>query len=129
MSRDFSSWLSQPALLWSLGCFSVLAVAASILLVPRYLASLPPDYLHGSRREHASLARRVLRNALGVLLVALGIAMLLLPGQGVLTLLVGLLLVDFPGKQKLIRSLLARPKVLGLVNKLRARRSAPPLEP
>lgn len=129
MTLNLSSWLSHPALLWGLGCFSVLAVAASILLVPRYLASLPPDYLHGSRREHASLPRRVLRNALGVVLVALGIAMLLLPGQGVLTLLVGLLLVDFPGKQKLIRRILGRPKILRIVNKLRARRNAPPLEP
>jgi hypothetical protein len=70
-----------------------------------------------------------LRNALGVVLVALGIAMLLLPGQGLLTVLVGLLLVDFPGKQKLIRRLLARPKILGVVNKLRAHRNAPPLDP
>ena len=129
MFANLSSWLSHPGMLWGLGCFSLLAVVASIVLVPRYLASLPPDYLHGSRREQGSLPKRVARNALGVLLVVLGIAMLLLPGQGVLTLLVGLLLVDFPGKQKLIRRILGRPKIRRIVNKLRARRKAAPLEP
>jgi UPF0716 family protein affecting phage T7 exclusion len=107
----------------------VLAVVASVLLVPRYLASLPPDYLHGTRRDGASMPVKVLRNLLGVVLVILGIAMLLLPGQGLLTLLVGLLLVDFPGKQQLIRRVLGRPKILSLVNKLRARHHVTPLDP
>jgi hypothetical protein len=71
----------------------------------------------------------VLRNLLGVLLVLLGIAMLLLPGQGLLTLLVGLLLIDFPGKHQLVVRLLTRPKVLSVVNKLRAHRGAAPLAP
>jgi hypothetical protein len=128
MPSDVSSWFSHPALLWGLGCFSVLAVLASLLLVPRYLASLPPDYLRGKRRDGASLPFKVARNALGVVLVLLGIAMLVLPGQGLLTLLVGLLLLDFPGKQKLIRRVLARPKVLSLVNKLRARHHVAPLQ-
>lgn len=129
MTSAFSSWLSHPALLWGLGCFSVLAVLASVLLVPRYLASLPPDYLHGKSRDSASLPFKIVRNAFGIVLVLLGIAMLLLPGQGLITLLVGLLLIDFPGKQKVIRRLLGRPKILNLVNKLRARHQVPPLDP
>jgi hypothetical protein len=77
--------------------------------------------------HHAPLWLRVLRNALGVLLVLLGLAMLVLPGQGLLTLAVGLMLVDFPGKHQLVVKLLSRPKVLGVVNKLRARHQAEPL--
>ena len=129
MPSTISSWLSHPALLWGLGCFSVLAVLASVLLVPRYLASLPPDYLHGKSRDSASLPFKIARNAFGIVLVLLGIAMLLLPGQGLITLLVGLLLIDFPGKQKVIRRLLGRPKILRVVNKLRARHDVPPLDP
>jgi Putative transmembrane protein (PGPGW) len=120
--------LTQPALYWSLGTFSVFAVVCSIVLVPRYLASLPPDYLHGGARgarQHVAL--RILRNALGALLVVLGLLMLVLPGQGLITLLVGVLLLDFPGKQRLVRGLLGRPKVLEVVNKLRARHGSPPL--
>lgn len=130
MPEAISSWFSNPGVLWGVGCFSVVAVVASIVLVPRYVARLPPDYLHtGDRDKNPSVAWRVARNALGVLLVLLGIAMLLLPGQGIITLIVGVLLVDFPGKQKLIRKILGRPKVLKAVNKLRARHSAPPMQP
>jgi Na+/H+ antiporter NhaD/arsenite permease-like protein len=121
-------WLSQPSVEWGLGIFSVLAVLASVVLVPRFLASLPRDYLsHEEPRERHSLPLRILRNLLGVALVLLGIAMLLLPGQGLLTLLVGVLLVDFPGKHALVVRGLRRPKVLALVNKLRAHRGAQPL--
>jgi hypothetical protein len=123
-----SSWFSHPGLLWGLGIFSVVAVVASVLLVPRYLASLPQDFLvSDAQQEGGSMAWRVARNLLGVLLVVLGILMLLLPGQGLLTLLVGVMLVDFPGKLKLVRRLLGRPKVLRIVNKLRAKRGSPPL--
>jgi hypothetical protein len=62
-----------------------------------------------------------------VLLVLLGVAMLLLPGQGLITLMVGVLLVDFPGKQRLVQRVLGRPKVLSAVNKLRVKRGSPPL--
>ncbi len=120
--------LNRPALLWGLGCFSIVAVVCSILFVPRYLASLPVDYLHGEGRSaHGSRARHVLRNVFGVVLVLLGLLMLVLPGQGLITLLVGLLLLDFPGKQRLIRRLLARPKVLNVVNHLRQKHGSPPL--
>lgn len=128
MIRTLSSWLSNPTVELGLLAFSVLAVLASIVLVPRFLASLPRDYLSASRvAEHPHMVLRVLRNLLGVLLVLLGVAMLVLPGQGLLTLLVGVLLLDFPGKQRLVRRLLGKPSVLKLVNKLRAHRGSPPL--
>lgn len=120
-------WLDHPALLWGLGCFSVLAVIFSLLFVPRYLASLPPDFLANGEEPHGSVVWRILRNSLGVVLVVLGLLMLALPGQGLLTLAVGVLLVDFPGKHKLVQRLLGRPKILDVVNKLRARHGSPPL--
>jgi hypothetical protein len=131
MIRDFSSWLSglsSPPVELGLLAFSIVAVLASIVLVPRFLASLPPDYLRGSRAPvRRSLPLRVLRNLLGVVLLLLGLAMLLLPGQGLLTVLAGLLLLDFPGKHRLVVRLLGKPSVLKLVNKLRAHRGSPPL--
>jgi hypothetical protein len=122
------SLLETPAVGGSLVVCSILLVLASVVLVPWFLARLPKDYLHAGEPPHGSLPLRVLKNALGVVLVLLGVAMLLLPGQGLLTLLVGVLLVDFPGKHGLVRRLLGRPKVLKLVNKLRHRRGAEPLE-
>jgi Na+/H+ antiporter NhaD/arsenite permease-like protein len=127
MIHTLSSWLSNPVVDVCLVVFSVVAVVASFILVPRFLAKLPADYLRSEAQPSTSMPLRVLRNLLGIVLVLLGIAMLLLPGQGVLTLLVGVLLVDFPGKHRLVVRLLRRPKVLGLVNKLRAHRGSPPL--
>jgi Na+/H+ antiporter NhaD/arsenite permease-like protein len=132
MIRALSSWLSsslsEPRVELALLGFSVLAVLASIVLVPRFLASLPQDYLSASRAPaHPSILPRLLRNLLGVVLVLLGLAMLVLPGQGLLTVLVGLLLLDFPGKRRLVLRLLGKPSVLKLVNKLRAHRGRPPL--
>jgi hypothetical protein len=121
------SWLEQPALLWGLGGFSVLAVVGSIVFVPRYLAKLPPDFLTAGDHEQHSVTWRVVRNGLGVVLVLLGVAMLLLPGQGLITLMVGVMLLDFPGKQRLVQRVLGQPKVLKAVNKLRAKHDRPPL--
>jgi Putative transmembrane protein (PGPGW) len=128
MFSTISSWFEQPAVMWGVGIFSVLAVVASIVFVPRFLASLPQGYLRGDAPEHKGPAvLRVLKNLLGVLLVLIGVLMLVLPGQGLLTLVVGLFFIDFPGKHRLMRRVLSRPKVLGVVNKLRAKHESPPL--
>jgi hypothetical protein len=128
MVSTLSSWLSHPAVVWGLCIFSIALVVLSIAFVPRFLATLPPDYLRATTPpRHAALPVRILRNMLGAFLVLCGLAMLVLPGQGILTLLVGVLLLDFPKKQQLVRRLLGRPKVLSIVNKLRTRHNAPPL--
>jgi hypothetical protein len=51
----------------------------------------------------------------------MGVAMLVLPGQGVLTIITGLLLLDFPGKYRFERWLVRRGPVLRGVNWLRDR--------
>jgi len=52
--------------------------------------------------------------------------MLLLPGQGLLTILIGLLLLDFPGKRALELRLLRRPALRGFLDRMRQRRGVPP---
>lgn len=119
--------LGSTAVQCGLIAFSVVAIVASLVLVPRFLAKLPPNYLQKGEEPKHSLPLRILRNVAGALLVAIGLMMLVLPGQGLLTLLVGLLLVDFPGKHELVRRLMGKPKVLAIVNKLRSHRGAGPL--
>ena len=126
--------MRHPGLLAALGVASVVLFVLGIVGVPFFLARLPADYF--SREERASLAEtgpsrfllRIAKNALGVLFVVLGILMLVLPGQGLLTLLVGLLLTDFPGKRRIIRRIIGAPRVLRVVNALRSRWKRPPLE-
>lgn len=72
----------------------------------------------------------ILKNLLGAFLIILGILLSLpgVPGQGILTILLGLIMMDIPGKRPLEARIIKRPAVLEAINKLRARYSRPPLE-
>lgn len=115
---------------------SILMYVASIVVVPWLVIRMPPDYLvqeppmrtEWSQHHPAiRLTVKVLKNLLAYCVIAAGILMLFLPGQGVLTIIAGLLLVDFPGKHRLIRWTLTRPRVLRSVNWLRTRAHRAPL--
>jgi hypothetical protein len=71
----------------------------------------------------------IAKNALGILLVLLGVLMSLpgIPGQGVLTILLGIMLLDLPAKRRLESWILKQPQVLEKINRLRHRFSKPPL--
>jgi hypothetical protein len=68
------------------------------------------------------------RNILGWLLIAAGLAMLLLPGPGLVVLLLGLTMADFPGKHRVQLWLFSRRRILGPINRMRKRFGRPPLE-
>jgi hypothetical protein len=128
--------LEQLAL-WASG-LSLLGLIGSLLGIPWVVARLPREYFNRPQRaplrESAAhplvvLTLALLKNTLGALLVLLGLVMLVTPGQGLLTLLVGLLLMNFPGKYRLERWLLRRPGVFGALNWLRGRRGVPPFDP
>lgn len=138
--EDFAERLSAPeSFLWIVG-LSVVMFLGTVFGVPMFLARLPEDYLHRRARREVSRGARlprsiaqicfaILRNTLGLGLVLLGLLMLVLPGQGILTIVVGLMLLDFPGKYRLERWLLTRPSVLNAINVLRRRMKRPPFEP
>ncbi len=109
---------------------SVLMFVGTLVAVPAMIVRIPADYFsHDSRppsrwANHHPFARaalRVGRNLFGVVFLIAGVAMLVLPGQGILTLLLGVLLVDYPGKYRSERWLISRPRVLRAVNWLRAK--------
>ena len=72
----------------------------------------------------------IAKNIAGVFLILLGIILSLpgVPGQGILTILLGLIFLDIPGKRPLEARIIKRPSVLSAINKLRAKYSKPPLE-
>jgi hypothetical protein len=111
---------------------SLLAVSAALTAL--VLVRLPADYFARERPLGAwtpgRLILRIAKNAAGVLLVALGILLSVpgVPGQGLLTILFGLMLLDFPGKYRLERWIVRKPGIRGPVDRLRARFGRPPLE-
>jgi hypothetical protein len=109
----------------------------SLAIVSFILVKLPPTYFQESHSRdfwvdrHPSIrwAGLIGKNALGIVLVLLGILMSIpgVPGQGILTILLGIMLVDFPGKRQLEYKLVSRPKVRETINRLRLRFGKPPL--
>ena len=75
------------------------------------------------------LAVRVGKNLLGAVVIALGVVMSFpgVPGQGILTILLGIMLCDLPGKRRMERWIIMRPSVRQAVDKIRAKRGRPPM--
>ena len=131
-------WIGQhTALLWWMAVASGVLFLFSLLLVPVLIARLPRDYFLQERppmadqfRNQHPVVRWLLligKNLLGGLLVLGGIAMIPGPGQGVLTLLIGLMLINFPGKRQVEQWILNRSTVERVLNWIRRRRGCEPL--
>jgi len=125
---------THQVLLGWLVLLSFITFIGTLLVVPVLVVRLPRDYLSaGQRVDPADYGLwwwplQALKNILGLVLVAAGLAMLVLPGQGLLTLFIGLSLVNFPGKSKVLHGLVRRPRIMGVINWLRKKRNVPPLE-
>jgi len=116
-------------MLIALGVF-VLTFVVSLCAVAVVLVRLPADYFcHdyvSPLAEQHSIVRwtgLIVKNVVGALLVLLGLLLSLpgIPGQGLLTILIGVMLLNFPGKRRLERRLVSLPRVLAAINALRAR--------
>ena len=133
MPEGWNGW-ELAALGVSVGVVSALI---SGLVVSFVLARLPADYFINPATREATRDRHpilrillvLLRNFLGYVLIALGIILSLpgVPGQGLLTVLMGVMLIDFPGKFRLERWLVSRRVVLRTINRMRTRIGREPL--
>ena len=119
--------------LW-IAILSALTAICTVIGFTAFIISLPPDYFrhkaHINRIKNPILrgSLRVLKNVIGAIALIAGVVMLLTPGQGTAAILMGVILCDFPGKQKLERKLIARPLVLNTLNRIRSRFNRPPIE-
>jgi archaellum biogenesis protein FlaJ (TadC family) len=120
---------------WILGISLVLFVG-TIIAVPYLITLIPEDYFSHDRRTstgfsgHHPVIRLVLillKNIIGYSLIILGMVMLVLPGQGILTMLIGFVLIDFPNKYQMERWLVSLPRVLKTMNWFRRRSHKKPL--
>ena len=103
----------------------------SLAIVSFIMINIPADYFRKDRPRDLWSDRHpavrflgvFVKNLLGVVLVVLGILMSIpgVPGQGILTILLGIMLLDFPGKRDLEYKLVSRPPVLHAINRLRHR--------
>jgi archaellum biogenesis protein FlaJ (TadC family) len=131
-------WFSNhPGVLIGLGASSILIFIISILGISWFVAQIPEDYFLSSKRKPSKwqeqkpilrLAVLFGKNIIGVSLIIGGLLMLVLPGQGLLTIVTGLLLINYPGKYKLEQKLVAIPSVFRALNWIRVKANKPPLK-
>jgi hypothetical protein len=111
----------------------VISLVVTVLLLPIWVARLPADHFSRHRVEPTRLrtlphvALRAAKNTLGAVLVFLGLLMLVLPGQGLLTILIGVFLVELPGKRAVERRIARQPVVRRFLDGVRVKHGAPPL--
>jgi hypothetical protein len=133
------AWVrAHPAAIWWSGAVSLVMFVGTLLVVPVLLVKMPEDYFVSRRNPPPAgwLARHpalrwgglIGKNLLGIGVFVMGLLMLLLPGQGLLTMLLGVTLLDLPGKRRLEIALLRRPEVSRAVDWLRRKYGRPPLQ-
>jgi hypothetical protein len=137
--RKILDWYTGLGLEMRIGLVALIAIgttAGGIAVIVR----LPPDHFKqrpdppsytGWRRHRAlRIGFLVLKNLLGLVMLPLGIIMSLplVPGPGLVFMLLGLSLLNFPGKRKLERALIRRQSVTRVLTRMRARFGKPPFD-
>lgn len=133
--RTADQWGITPGAALAGLAFALLAMAISLGAALIVVIRMPATYFVDDRAPKPSMhpahrvARRVGKNALGVALLGAGVVLALpgVPGPGVATMLLGAMLIDFPGKRRFEQRVLASPKVLGSVNRIRRRFGREPI--
>ena len=131
-------WITiDNSTIWYLAVFSIISFIGTLMLIPVLVVRIPADYFAEKKRhrwepwahEHPVIRWSLLiaKNLLGYIFITLGIVMLVLPGQGVLTILIGVMFINFPGKYRLERWVVTRGPVLKTINNLRQRAGRAPL--
>lgn len=121
-------------ILW-LGSISFLVFIFSLISIKWLVALIPSDYfIEDKRNKYQSsypltwLISIIIKNIVGYILIIGGILMLVLPGQGLFTIVIGLMLSNYPGKYFIERKFIAIPSVLKTINWLRKKSNKPPLK-
>ena len=121
-------------LVW-LGTLSFIIFIFSLLAIKWLVALIPSDYfIKKNNSEFRSnypifwLVSIIIKNLVGYTLIIGGILMLVLPGQGLFTIFVGLMLSNYPGKFYIERKFIAIPSVLRAINWLRKKSNTPPIK-
>ncbi|WKE66225.1 hypothetical protein PVT67_02970 [Gallaecimonas kandeliae] len=123
-------WLQQLGTLLepylpAIAVVGAVMVLASMLVIPWLILRMPATYFVREYRPRHWTAFTaswwLLRNLLALVLFAAGFLMLFLPGQGLLTILISLVVSDFPGKYQLEKAVIRQDAVFKAVNWIRHR--------
>jgi len=114
---------------------SVCTFVISLIIIPWIIIRLPSDFFstpktiwNGARQHHPVLVISliIIKNCIGFVLLIAGIAMLVLPGQGLITIAISIGLINFPGKHRLLSRIVEIPTVFKTLNWIREKSCHPP---
>lgn len=119
----------------TLTILSLVFFVGSLIAIPFILVRLPADFFdirvpRPWMKDHHPVLRilgHLVKNAVGAIFLFAGFLMLFLPGQGILTILIGVSMLDFPGKRKLEATMIGQPTILNVINGMREKFGKPPL--
>lgn len=129
-----TQYVPVQVLVW-LTVGSLIGFIGTLMAIPFIMVRLPSDYFdtrvprHWMKDHHPMLRLigLIVKNVVGIVFLLAGFAMLFLPGQGILTMLIGISLLDFPRKRELEAKIVGQPTVLQALNAMRAKFEKPPL--
>ena len=111
---------------WWISALSVVTFIGTLIIIPILIVRIPADYFRRKKQKPEPCHKNhyaaicyiglIFKNLLGALFVLAGTAMLFLPGQGFITILIGVMMLNFPGKFKLQLRIVQRPTVLNAIN-------------
>lgn len=140
MNQEFLSNIKQLAYspwIQASFVFSLLLFIGSLFFIPYIILKLPANFFKTENRppvlflqfgKNTHLFFKIIKNIIGFILLLSGFIMLFLPGQGLITIFLGLGMMDFPGKNQLIKKFIGVPSVLNKLNHFRVNRGLPPFE-
>ncbi len=117
-----------------MGLLSAATFLVSLLLIPFLISRASAGYflthptiVEQRHKRHPAIALviKIIRNGLGGFLCFAGVIMLFLPGQGLLTILIGVSLLDVPGRQKVLNMLIHRHSIQHALNWIRKKTGRP----
>lgn len=124
----------KDLIIW-LGLISMVIFFFSLLSIKWLVGMIPEDYFIRNGASKTKSNNPVLwyfvlifKNLFGYALIFGGIMMLILPGQGLFTIIIGLLLSNYPGKYKIEKKVIGIPSVLKSINWLRKKTNKPPIK-
>jgi hypothetical protein len=124
---NFKWEVFEPILQW-LGLLSLFTFVLSLAVIPWLISKLSPDYfirhIIAPQAKNTEIRFRnfywfVARNLVGGMLFLAGLAMLFLPGQGILTIIIGISLMAFPGKHRFLAILTRKSAVQNALDWMR----------
>ena len=124
---------SPPYFVW-VGIVSFIVFVTSLLLTPFLLSKIPQDYFIHTNQHKVEIKHLghliivVIRTLIGFVLLIAGIIMLITPGQGIVSILLGLFLMEFPGKRRLELKLINHEPTFKALNWLRGKANKDPFD-